>query len=196
MTFDAADGYLVLFGGWTYGPAHPSGKFLNDTWKFASGTWTAFVPRSGPSGRSFASITYDAHDGYVLLFGGCRVVNPSGVSACVPNIPPTALNDTWTFLNGTWGALSIAGPSARFSAGMTYDPTWGEAILFGGESSSRSLSNETWAYVAGSWTLLTPSSSPPPQAGNPLVFDGKAGRLLLFQGIAGGNPRTAVWRFR
>jgi hypothetical protein len=66
MTYDPKDGYGVLFGGdnnsssWVYG----------DTWKFQNGNWTNITPSLSPSARGFASMTYDAQDGYVLLFGG------------------------------------------------------------------------------------------------------------------------------
>src|SRR5438445_689575 len=60
----------------------------DDTWEFSGGVWTQLSPSSSPPPRQYASMAYDAADGYVLLFGG---------------VHPTVLCDacTWDFSAGT-----------------------------------------------------------------------------------------------
>jgi hypothetical protein len=194
MTYDAANRIVLLFGGWTYGPSHPAGKFFNDTWEFSKGAWTPLAVTVAPSPRAFAAITYDAYDRYVVLFGGCFSANRFGISACLGSVASTALNDTWTFVNGTWTLITAVGPTARSESALAYDSTTGDVILFGGRSTAGLVSNDTWAFRSGTWTQLAPTGSPPPQAGSPLVLDMKTGQLLLFQASMGGTHQTEVWR--
>lgn len=70
----------LLFGG-TNGS---SAGYLDDLWDYANGTWAPVAALAGPSGRSGASIAWDALDGYLVLFGGS---NASGWLA-----------ETWVFV--------------------------------------------------------------------------------------------------
>ena len=86
MTYDVADGYVVLFGGCdTTNCSHP----YSDTWKFVGGSWTHLTSLTHPGPRLFASMTFDTKDGQVVLFGG------SGPSF-------KYLGDTWKYLAGSW----------------------------------------------------------------------------------------------
>src|SRR5712692_6518024 len=66
MAYDAADRYIVLNGGGVFG-----GAFYCDTWQFLSGSWTNITASSGASPClrfGPGAMTYDAGDGYVILF--------------------------------------------------------------------------------------------------------------------------------
>ncbi len=61
----------MLFGGHNLTYSHESWvqTWLADTWIYSGSSWTA-VRVPGPSPREGGQTTYDARDGYVLLFGG------------------------------------------------------------------------------------------------------------------------------
>src|SRR2546426_524288 len=104
MAYDAADGYVILFGGIS------SSNVFSDTWKFHGGSWTNITPSSSPALDTFPSMAYDAADGYVILFSGL-VVSSSHV-----------VGETWKYLGGSWTNItSSTGPPQRDLASMVYD---------------------------------------------------------------------------
>ncbi len=139
LAYDAADGYLVLFGG--CGSligfcGHPD----RDTWKFVGGHWTN-ISSPGPSARGAPAMTYDAADGYLLLFGGAN--------------NSTTFNDTWTFLGGAWTEISPAThPYGLAVASITDDPSAGYVVLFGGYHIPAKVKDDTWSFVGGTWTKV------------------------------------------
>jgi hypothetical protein len=63
MTYDAARGRVVLFGGF-------DGSRLGDTWEWDGTTWSEISHPVSPSARSSHAMAYDAARGRVILFGG------------------------------------------------------------------------------------------------------------------------------
>src|SRR2546425_1168878 len=182
MAYDAADGYVLLFGGYNHTSFH------GDTWEFNAGSWTQLFPSMSPPPRYYASMTYDTADGYVLLFGGG---NSGGL-----------LSDTWEFKAGTWTQLSPSvSPSPRESSSMAYDATDGHLLLFGEVNTTAAgftILGDTWKFQSGSWTQLFPSISPSPRASSSMAFDGNDGYILLFGGedvIAGTSFQGDTWKF-
>ena len=80
MAYDAADGYVLLFGG----------SPQSDTWEFQAGVWTKLFPSRSPAPRSATSIVYDVADSSVLLFGGV------GSSAPIQSITTISVTGTST----------------------------------------------------------------------------------------------------
>jgi hypothetical protein len=185
MVYDAADRYVVLFGGCV---VFYCGGVTNDTWKFAGGIWTELSPASHPSARSYSAMTYDARDGYVLLFGGT-------------NLGSTSFADTWIFSHGNWTNVTRGhAPPARFGAGIAFDAKDGYVVIFGGmkcwNCNSTAL-NDTWKFAGGVWTNITSAHSPsirqPAQA---MTYDPKDHYVVLFGGyIAGGWTLHDTWTF-
>ncbi len=173
MTYDAADGYVLLF----------SGSNHNDTWTFANGTWTQQFPARSPPLSVSASMTYDAHDGFVVLFGGEGKSEGNYLNT-------TYLTDTWSFVHGNWTNLtpgiitSSDLPSPRYGAAMAYDSRDSDVVLFGGDS-RRSFLNDTWKFVGGEWTNITATAGGGPScrfdAG--IADDPSEGYVLLFGGV-------------
>jgi len=83
MAYDAADGYVFLFGG-----ADNTTTF-NDSWTYLGGVWTELSPPKHPFGLVGVDFAYDSADQYILLFGGYH-------------LPPKVKSDTWTYSDGTW----------------------------------------------------------------------------------------------
>ena len=188
MVYDAADGYVLLFGG------DAAGRPLNDTWKFLSGAWTQLTPTPSPSNRSAGTMVYDAGDGYVLLFGGDAALSF-----------PYAGNyrDTWSYVGGVWtnrtGSITGA-PPAEATDRMVYDAADGYVLLFGTYTRTTygfygapwTLSdNQSWSYSGGTWTNLTPylTSAPPPRTDAAVTYDTASRSVLLF----GGASVPGVW---
>lgn len=179
MTYDTMDGYVLLFGGNT------SEQFFGDTWKYHDGAWTnitpsTLTPTDSPSPRAFASMAYDATDGYVVLYGG--------------GAHEQALRDTWTFVGGVWKELQPADtPPASYYTMMAFDnrSTDRYLVLFGGIDKAIAVPY-TWEFSHGSWTNITLSVSPPARFGASLAYDANDGYLVLFGGISQPVPKAPV----
>ena len=135
MTYDSADGYILLFGGCTSSTCNPTSQ---DTWTFSAGAWTKLTPTTKPGGRAYEGLTYDALDGYVLMFGGENYATTSGYT------------DTWEFHGGNWTDLTsglTTHPSTRAFEMIAYDALDGYTVLFGGQNpAGGSFFSDTWAY--------------------------------------------------
>lgn len=186
MTYDLADGYLLVFGGDVYNYSTLLGP-TNDTWEYRNQTWTevcsgahatpfcAVNPPAGP-----ASMTYDPAAGYVLL------VDTNGSS--------------WAYLGGIWHELNATGKPAicpnmnqcgQAAAPLAYDPRTGEVVLI-------SPSGETWDFANGTWTDLGTDSTAPvgyqnvlyydPEYTDLVYMDGSASQVFHYQGNASWLP--------
>ncbi|HKV90010.1 MAG TPA: kelch repeat-containing protein [Thermoplasmata archaeon] len=167
MTWDAADGYAVMFGG-----TNAAGTAYTDTWSFVHHNWTKLTVSGSPPGRYRASMTWDPLGNVAVLFGGCTATCPD--------------SSTWTYRNLTWTGLSLTThPGARVYYGFTYSPIAKTDILFGGSSAvSNSPLSDTWNYTNGTWASLTPSLSKSPTAVAYLMmaFDPVDGYTVMFGG--------------
>jgi hypothetical protein len=84
MTYDAARGEVVLFGGCC------DNGYFNDTWTWGGANWTQRHPATSPSIRVDAGMTYDAARAEPILFGGGGGVGQP------------YLGDTWTWDGNRW----------------------------------------------------------------------------------------------
>ncbi len=196
FTNDSRDGYMLLFGGacnmgvtWT---------LCGDTWKFLGGTWTNLTNSVHPSPRAGAGITYDASDGYVLLFGG---------TAWPVNIVwPLMVTDTWEYRAGTWTQIGSCGgpsqPSCGASAppepyddGLAYDSSDGVVLYTSADNNVSSADPEIyWTYHARNWTDLNnwsirnANGLPSNRLAEALAYDWGDRYAVLFGGI------STTWR--
>lgn len=168
MAYDAADGYVLLFGGVTNSSSLAA---TNTTWAYHSGSWTRITTTAAPSPRYLGAMAYDAADGYVLLFGGGLRVAGSLV----------AYNDTWEYLHGVWTQLHpAASPPGRFLAQYAYDGALGSVTVGGGVNPSHGNETDMWKFHAGAWTQITPARSGVPfNGGGSLAYD-SLDRLLVY----------------
>jgi PKD repeat protein len=180
--YDAADGYLLLFGG--TGPTHAP---LRDTWTYSGGTWRNITATAGtaPSARSEGTMAYDPSANEVVLYGGIH----SG----------TYLGDTWTFSAGRWSSLAgNTTPGLLADASMAYDPLMGALILFGGSPHPGTVDrNATYAFTGGVWANLTASAgtSPPARARASMTYDAQLGEIVLFGGAGPRASYNDTWSF-
>lgn len=171
LTWDGADSYVLMFGGTN----NVGSTIYSDTWSFSAGTWTKLNVSGSPPGRYRASMTYDAVDGYVVLFGGCT-------STSCPD------SSTWVYANLTWTHLTPSShPSSRVYYGITYSTVFDRVLLFGGDTSVAGATggqSDTWAFTGGDWTDLTSnlSRSPPAVSYMMMSFDPLDNLTIMFGG--------------
>jgi hypothetical protein len=193
MTYDASDGYVVLFGG-----IGVTDMALQQTWKFVGlstdgdANWSlitpATYPPTSPPARFSANMVYDSRDGFALLFGGLSE----------PQHDAPLLGDVWTYHNSVWTNLTpILPPPYRSSMAMTYDQKDGYVLLFGGESGSGTLLSDTWKYVAGVWLQLKPPQSPPARFDASMAYDANVTDqcVVLFGGLGASGALGDTWYF-
>ncbi|HZY69530.1 MAG TPA: PKD domain-containing protein [Thermoplasmata archaeon] len=191
MTYDPADGFLVLFAGY-------NGTLYNDTWKFNGTNWTQLTEAVAPPPMEAPVMTYDALDGYVLLAGGTtsRVSSTGG-----------AYSASWKFSGGVWtnitsnttGALTKSPGRYRSAA---YDARDQYVVVYGGERSAGSCAGrgETWTYARGVWTNITrnQSASPPGAqgSGGAMAYDpDETGVMIEGSYDSSCNINNGTWIF-
>ena len=160
----------------------PASSTAHYTWSNLSSLLT-----TGPSARTTV-MTWDASDGYVLLFGGS---NP---------LLSIALTDTWTYLNGTWTNITAhvtGAPAPVFDASMAYDSSAAKVVLFGGITIGGVYRAYTYTYHAQGWANLTGvSTAPSPRAFAALSMDTAGTDMVLFGGRVNANAWVAdTWIF-
>jgi hypothetical protein len=197
MTWDATNGYDVLYGGCSYGCDSRSPSAY-ETWAFeglsdsGKAVWKNLTSSVHPPSLFGEGLTYDATDGYVLLFGG--------------QVPGTT-----TYLNQTWSYTASTGWVNRTARVVTprntppfvgiipgqleYDSAKAYVLLFGGQhfwanahggdKTANATLNETWTYRGGTWTNRTKEVSPHPRFGAAMAFDKTDHVMLLFGGLGG-----------
>ncbi|MCI4343979.1 MAG: PKD domain-containing protein [Thermoplasmata archaeon] len=182
MAYDAADGYVVAFGG-----NSGSGTVFGDTWTF-NGTWTNVTGNqtTSPLPSWNLGVAYDNATRSVILVGGF-LGNYSNQNA------------TWAFQGGQWTAVPAATlPPPLRAPGLLYDPTISSLLLYGGMGNLGPL-NETWTFANGTWTQLFPASTPPALWDTAAFFDGGSGLPIVFGGYTGyvGSyyPARGTWGY-
>ena len=178
MAFDAAIGYVILFGG------RNNSNFFADTWEYRATQWTN-LNVAGPSARAYVSLVYDPKVSSLVLFGG--------------QTPGGELNDTWEFNGTAWvNETTVQGtsPSARFASAAVYDPQSQVVLLFGGFSNSSGLLGDTWTFGDSGWAKLSLVLAPPPRSDAQIVYDPIGTEILLYGGTTNTPARwDDVWQF-
>lgn len=126
MASDPSAGIALLEGG--VDPSFRSGgstgrALWNDTWELnlTSWNWTRLSVSDAPPPMMGSSMIYDPIDGRFYLFGGCGETCTASVWSYRPG------DSRWSIVNTSGYALP-----ARASAALEWDPTQGDATLFGG----------------------------------------------------------------
>jgi hypothetical protein len=200
LVYDAADGYLVLFGGKAVANGYTTraSDFLNDTWIYTATGWHELFPAHAPSPRGWFAMAYDAADSEVVLFGG-------GIGSIRSQF--VMYDDTWTFHAGQWTNItSTAGtpPPPRVYAGVAYDAADGYLLLVGGASTGElagvacpfDLAGQ-WRFSGGRWSGFAPTGAVPPAGSGSLWFDSTTDITYYYEGLenltaTGGDCQSFV----
>ncbi|HTT26085.1 MAG TPA: kelch repeat-containing protein, partial [Thermoplasmata archaeon] len=168
LAYDAADGYLLMFGG-----TPSNGTAMGDSWKFQNGTWSKLTVTGSPPGRYRAEMAYDASDQEVVIFGGCTT----------SNCPDST---TWVYSNLSWSLIpSTTHPSGRVYFQMESDPSHDGVLLFGGspQSSAGVPMDDTWIFSKNIWTNVTANvTGAPAKRGYGMMAYDPIGNYTLLNG--------------
>lgn len=173
MTYDVADRYMLLFGGFNGSGPYTS---LNDTWTFQDGRWTELHPTLSPPWLYSAGMAYDYSDGSVILFGGIEIISV---------LTEYLSAQTWSFHAGVWTNLTpreAKSPSPRVYPDLASDPTSQSVYLFGGTAPNSTNLNDTWVFRADAWNRLNESLSPPAVSGAGFAYSASSAGCVLFGG--------------
>ena len=189
MTWDASDGYVLLWGGLFGIGMSPS--VANETWTYANGTWTnitSTVTGGHPAGIDLGGLAYDPTSRSVIAFGG-------------QTLGDVFTNATWAYHDLVWTNLSASAgpaPSARILFGFSEDSADREVVLFGGATASAGSTHDTWVFKGGRWSdiTLTANFPTPGLSAFPSLSDDPAvsGALMICTSLASGD-RIAVDTF-
>jgi hypothetical protein len=164
MTYDVADGYVLLFGGTNMNGTAVYG----DTWYYEGGSWKEVCTSCGPSARNTTAMAYDPNDDYVLLFGGQGCGKTCG--------------DTWDYRSGSWSRIcSSCSPSPREGAAMVYDTSDDYDLMIGDVEQGGSYL-DMWSYKGGTWSEVCVSCSPGSNAYGEMTYDLITGHVLYYDG--------------
>ncbi len=102
------------------------------------------------------------------------------------SVSSTTGGNVWANLT----ALANPGPSGRLGAAMTWDPSDGYVLLYGGETVTQVAVADTWTFSNGTWTNITAAvaGTPPGLVGSSLAYFPATDKVILF----GGWNRTGV----
>jgi hypothetical protein len=169
MTYDAARGEVVLFGG-------TDDDDLGDTWTWDGTDWTQRTPAHHPSARFGMGMTYDSARSEVVLFGGAVAGG----------------DDTWTWDGTDWTQRTPPhAPPGRWDMGMTYDAARGQVVLFGGLGAG--YLRDTWIWDGTDWIQRTPMYPPLGRSVTSMTYDAARGEVVMFGGIRGNYFYGDTW---
>ena len=223
MTYDAASGKIIVFGGF-------DGEYLNDTWAFDGVSWTQIATSVAPSPRTNAQMAYDSVTHKVVLYGGYNGTSylgdtwlwdgatsqwapvrtahrPPALTGPMVFADPNGHADLYGGFDGQfyqlkmfqwtgsyWMPLSPATvPYARSSAAVATNTSTRKVVLFGGLADVNPVN--TWTYDGTTWTLETRYVQPPWVNGGSAAFDPKLQAVVLFGGGSGGVDQNSTWQW-
>jgi hypothetical protein len=189
MSYDAARGVSVLFGGDTsaliYGLHNPA-----TTWEWDGVRWTDVLPPGqSPPWRFDGVFAYDARRGVSVLFGG-------------DVLEQYHLQDLWEWDGEAWVErvpLDGVVPLPRSMAAMAYDTRRGVMLLFGGEVNGlgpdgvslaktgeeghKEPSADFWEWDGERWTEKhLDGPRPSARSGHTMTYDEDRGVVVLYGG--------------
>ena len=176
MTYHAASGYILLFGGVS------TSTTLGDTWLWDGRRWLQTnLDGETPSIRAGHALAYDARRGVAVLFGGS---NQGGLISPAPDA-----SETWEWNGASWRQIDTPiTPSARERFAMAFDVQLGQVVLVAGAAIELvdglfevPLSRpDRWTWNGADWNEETPIAAG--VRDHSLVYDPNADELLLLGG--------------
>lgn len=182
MAYDAADGYLVAYGGF---PVHNSSTgapqvINNTTWEFAHGRWTEIATAGPLPGLLDFQLAFDPPLDRLVLFGGSFA-----------NGTPDPF--AWTYHAGNWTQLAgYDSPGLPGAALLAGDAADGELLAYTPPgrplAPGASAATDLWALNGTRWAPAANASIfPTARCCQSLAYDPADGYLVAFGGF-GANP--------
>lgn len=182
MTFDAARGVVVMFGGNKEGVG-----LVNETWTWDGTNWAQQLPTVAPGPRTRHGLAYDVARRRVVTFGGRMA---------------SGQTDTVFEWDGTQWHNVVGVPSgiaSREGHVMEYDALRARTVVFGG-ANELSILSDTWEWNGTDWfprNVATPSPSTRVYAAS--AYDPATQSVVMFGGAQGMSlplvPFGDTWRY-
>jgi hypothetical protein len=192
MTYDAAHGATLLFGG-----NNTSNVAVQTTWSWNGAAWEQLCTTDPcdltlPVARTHHAMAFDSVHGASVMFGGTTASGANG--------------ETWTWDGVQWGdactstTCLAAPPQARQDHAMAFDAKRGVVVMYGGTDSTGKPLGDTWEWDGESWserctTMPCNVSMPPARSGHTLAYDAQRGRIVLFGGTGGTLALDDLWEW-
>jgi hypothetical protein len=186
VTADVEGTRAYVFGG------RAASNGLNDLWAYdvAANAWQQVQPDgAAPATRWGHNAAFDAQRNALVVFGGQTAGG--------------FFSDVWAYevAANRWERLNAdnAGPSRRYGAGGSYEPSARTITVTHGFTDSGRF-DDTWAFAVGDarWSELSPRAGERPLRRCLLrtIVDPEAGRVLLFGGQSNTAPfMNDLWAF-
>ena len=182
--YHSGRGKIIVAGGSRR--AAPDSRFevSGDSWHGDRDGWSRIADMPA---RDHHALAPNGRGG-VLMFGGIR-----------PGPWPT---DTWELQDDAWRQIASDGPGARARTAMVYDSTRKQIVLFGGVSApslpnqQQTFMSDTWIWNGSRWDQAA-ASGPRGRYAHAMVFDERAGVVLLYGGAAAHKnaPLSDMWQW-
>jgi hypothetical protein len=176
MAYDSRRGMIVHYGGFT--KPGLDGTSTQTSFMDRGGTWSRFSPTSFPAlGRAGCAMIYDSSRGTIIMHGGTRPENATGL-----------LSDTWELpsAGSQWFQRNTTGPRLSFH-NLVQDGT-GRILMFGADDGT-SVKVWRWDPASFTWISLAVAGTPPSaRSGVAAAFDPSINAVV----VHGGADRLAL----
>lgn len=201
--YDRFRDYGVLFGGYDDDASHLK---MNDTWIWDSSNWAEVFPSTIPieSGTTAEThdatkaehpkLAYDAESQQVML-------------SYFDNSPYAFRTYLWDGTDWNLQSPATSPPGTTFpvlpttyGAGISEAPGIGNVIMFGGIGGAGGAdvngNNETWSWSGGTWTQLSPATTPPKRFRPFMTYDSVRQVVVMYGGRhSGTGERNDTWEW-
>jgi hypothetical protein len=182
---------ITVFTGGVRRMANDSAHEINRAaWVHRNGQWSIDTT-ANTDARDHHVITYDEERRALIMYGGI----PGDRSAHWPT-------NTWQLEANGWQQIANDGPPGRGRTAMVYDSKRKQLVVFGGagEAPARGepqpFFGDTWVFDRNGWRKVS-DSGPRGRYAHGMVFDEKAGVVLLYSGAAAHRdaPLSDMWQW-
>lgn len=198
----ASNDRLYVFGG---RDANANSTVHNALYSFDGAAWTLHTPDTAAAGfpapRGGACVAWNFTTGKLVVYGGDTGTGPVGG----PVVTTALLGDIWEWdpVTNAWTDMTppAGSPAARRFAAMTWDPTTGGMLMFGGDTAISPVvcTNETWLWIGGVWTQLLPATVPPVMRQHSMCTRPEFQDIIMLGGIDSSvtpsTIRLGVWQW-
>ena len=189
--YDARRRLAVVTGGARRSANDSTFEIIGDSWEGSATSGWRRITGTDIAPRDHQSLVYDEGRQAVLMFGGIL----GDRSAPWPT-------DTWELRPEGWVRIATQGPAGRGRAALAYDNVRRQVVLFGGAGESpapgqpQPFYGDTWLWDGTSWRKAA-EGGPPGRYAHGMVFDERAGVVLLYSGAAAHKnaPLSDMWQW-
>jgi hypothetical protein len=175
MTYDAARGVSILFGGYEF-----QGQPVLDPWEWDGKTWNEIPSEANLPARFMTGFVYDSARSVSIALGGCTAFEEDG------NPCASVAGDVWSWDGRTFGLLNLDGIEPGVPGGypgVVFDTSRYVDVFFDQQMTTTTELNSVYELSGDAWSPVNPDSlKPNPRLNAAMVFDSAASQTVLFGG--------------